>query len=57
MGGQFEGRGSMNKTGIGGSHDRIMFGGKLKQTGLEGKGQFTGFWGGGGDGTDLSGEG
>lgn len=41
MGGQFGGRGSMNKTGTGGSHDRIMFGGKLKQTGLEGNGQFT----------------
>lgn len=43
MGGQFGGRGSMNKTGTGGSHDRIMFGGKLKQTGLEGNSQFTGW--------------
>lgn len=30
MGGQFGGRGSMNKTGTGGSHDGIMFVGKLK---------------------------
>lgn len=48
MGGQFGGRGSMNKTGTGGSHDRIMFGGQLKQTGLEVNGQFTGWAGGGG---------